>query len=57
VSWIYRLKIFFVSGYEKDGSTERFISEGFAKADTIKHLDKPFTMNQLCQTIRNTLDK
>ncbi len=50
-------KIIFASGYDKDSSTERFLSADFAQVESIKRLDKPFTIQQLCQVIRNELDQ
>jgi len=49
-------KIFFASGYDKDSSTERFLSNDF-DMDHIHRLNKPFTIQQLCAAIRRELDR
>lgn len=49
-------KIIFASGYDKDSSTERFLRADFDQVERIKRLDKPFTIQQLCQNIRQALD-
>jgi signal transduction histidine kinase/ActR/RegA family two-component response regulator len=50
-----KAKIFFASGYDKDSSTERFLSHDF-DMDHIHRLHKPFTIQQLCQAIRRELE-
>ncbi len=52
----HHAKIIFVSAYDKDSSTERFLSTDFEGVDRIKRLTKPFTIQQLCQAIRSELD-
>ena len=52
-----RAKIIFASGYDKDSSTERFLSADFAQIDSIKRLDKPFSVQQLCVAVRKALDE
>ena len=47
--------IFFASGYDKDSSTERFLSHDFEHMEHIRRLSKPFTMQQLCAAIRREL--
>ena len=49
-------KIIFASGYDKDSSTERFLRADFVQVERLKRLDKPFTIQQLCQIIRSELD-
>ncbi len=48
-------KVFFASGYDKDSSTERFLSHDFEHMEHIHRLNKPFTIQQLCAAIRREL--
>ncbi len=50
-----KAKIFFASGYDKDSSTERFLSHDFEHMEHIHRLNKPFTIQQLCAAIRREL--
>ncbi|MDQ7005067.1 MAG: ATP-binding protein [Ghiorsea sp.] len=52
-----KAKIIFVSGYDKDSSTERFLRADCAQVERIRRLDKPFTIQQLCRVIHDTLGK
>ncbi len=48
-------KIFFATAYEKDGTTGRWLSQDAKELDSIRRLQKPFTIEQLCWVIREEL--
>jgi len=48
-------KIFFATAYEKNGTTGRWLTQGAKELDSIRRLQKPFTIEQLCQVIREEL--
>ncbi|MDX8382055.1 MAG: ATP-binding protein [Ghiorsea sp.] len=50
-----KAKIIFSSGYKKDSSTERFLSMHFETVESIRRLEKPFTIQQLCTAIQREL--
>jgi len=52
-----KAKIIFASGYDKNSSTERFLSADFEHVESIFRLEKPFTIQQLCMAIRRELDR
>ena len=49
-------KIFFATAYEKDSTTGRWLSQGSKAVQSIRRLQKPFTVEQLCRFIRQGLD-
>jgi hypothetical protein len=48
-------KIFFATAYEKNGTTGRWLTQGAEELQSIRRLQKPFTIEQLCQVIREEL--
>jgi len=48
-------KIFFATAYEKNGTTGRWLTQDAKELDSIRRLQKPFTIEQLCQIIREEL--
>ncbi|MDQ6980458.1 MAG: ATP-binding protein [Ghiorsea sp.] len=48
-------KIFFATAYEKNGTTGRWLTQDAKELDSIRRLQKPFTIEQLCQVIREEL--
>ena len=48
-------KIIFISGYDLDATTERWLKQDAKHLGTIKRLQKPFTINALCQALRGAL--
>ncbi|WP_051938044.1 hybrid sensor histidine kinase/response regulator [Ghiorsea bivora] len=49
-------KIFFATAYEKNSTTERRLTQDAKELDSIRRLQKPFTIEQLCQVIREELE-
>ncbi len=49
-------KIFFATAYEKDSTTGRWLARGSKALESIRRLQKPFTVEQLCKFIRQELD-
>ena len=48
-------KIFFATAYEKSSTTGRRFIQDAKELDSIRRLQKPFTIEQLCQVIREEL--
>lgn len=50
-----KAKIFFATAYEKNGTTGRWLTQDAKELESVRRLQKPFTIEQLCQVIREEL--
>ncbi|MDQ7002437.1 MAG: ATP-binding protein, partial [Ghiorsea sp.] len=50
-----KAKIFFATAYDKNGTTGRWLTRNAKELESLRRLQKPFTIEQLCQVIREVL--